>query len=211
MSEPALADHFDTLDQQRRAGEFGIWIFLATEVLFFGALFVGYAYNRTLHPKAFEHAARETLVWAGTVNTALLLASSFTVALAVRAAEAGARRRLATLIRATLALGLGFLAIKGYEYHHDVSKHLIPGHPEFPLHPEATQIFFSFYWAMTGVHAIHMVVGVGLWTAALILLRRGRAWPRRTARIEAFGLYWHFVDLVWIFLWPMLYLVGRAQ
>ncbi|MBK1621978.1 cytochrome c oxidase subunit 3 family protein [Afifella marina] len=204
-----VAEQFDDRGQQRQAAEFGMWIFLGTEVLFFGAIFLGYTLYRMAYPAAFAEAGRETLVLIGSANTAILLTSSLTAALAVKAAEFGRSRLVVRLIAVTIALGLVFLALKGYEYHHDIKSHFVPGDPLFGLSEHAV-IFVSFYWAMTGIHAIHMAIGLGAWVVVAILVRRGRVVPDKTNTVEVVGLYWHFVDTIWIFLYPLLYLVGRS-
>ena len=189
-------------------GKLGMWIFLASEVLFFGGLFVAYLYGRTTWPQGWAAASRHTDVMLGTVNTALLLTSSALVALAVACEEDARQRRwTARLLWATAALGAAFLAIKGFEWHAEWREHLVPG-PTFALAVAGAQQFFALYFVMTGLHALHMIVGV----AALATLARGRARRRAWARanhLEIAALYWHFVDLVWIFLYPLLYLVER--
>ena len=190
------------------AGKLGMWIFLASEVLFFGGLFIAYLHGRTTWPLGWAAASRHTDVVLGTVNTGLLLTSSAVVALAVACeAHAKQRRWTARLLWATAALGTAFLVIKGVEWHADWDKHLVPG-TAFALNVAGAQQFFALYFVMTGLHAIHMIVGVGV----LATLARGRAQGRRWARanhLEIAALYWHFVDLVWIFLYPLLYLVER--
>ena len=190
------------------AGKLGMWIFLASEVLFFGGLFVAYLYGRTTWPQGWATASRHTDVALGTVNTALLLTSSAIVALAVACAEDDTRQRwTAGLLWATAALGAAFLAIKGVEWHADWREHLVPG-PSFAIPVAGAQQFFALYFVMTGLHAAHMAIGAGV----LAVLAHGRAhecsWARAT-HLEVAALYWHFVDLVWIFLYPLLYLVER--
>ncbi|WP_102959497.1 cytochrome c oxidase subunit 3 [Mangrovicella endophytica] len=205
-----VAGHFHDHRQQSRANTLGLWIFLATEVLFFGALFAAYLIYRVLYPQAFETAARETEIAIGTLNTALLLTSSASVAMAVKTARLGQRRATMVLLGVTLALGLGFLAAKGFEYHSDLTKHLWPGSADFPLDPPQTRIFWALYWIMTGIHAVHVTAGLGLWAVILTMIAR-RSFPLESSdKVEIAGLYWHLVDLVWIFLWPILYLVGRS-
>jgi cytochrome c oxidase subunit III len=190
-------------------GALGMWVFLASEVLFFGGLFVAYLYGRTHWPDGWAAASRRTDVVLGTLNTALLLTSSAVVALAVACDEHPRRRRLvAGLLAATAALGLVFLAVKGVEWHADWRERLVPG-PGFALDGvPGAPAFFALYFVMTGLHAVHMAVGVGVLAAFALARRRGRAWAS-ASRIEVAALYWHFVDLVWIFLYPLLYLVSR--
>jgi cytochrome c oxidase subunit 3 len=189
-------------------GKLGMWVFLASEVLFFGGLFLAYLYGRTHWPQGWAEASRHTNVVLGTINTALLLSSSAAVALAVACEEDARQRRwTARLLAITAALGTAFLVIKGFEYHAEWREHLFPG-PSFALQVPGAQEFFALYFVMTGLHGVHMIVGI----AALAVLARGRSKGRDWARanhIEIAALYWHFVDLVWIFLYPLLYLVSR--
>jgi cytochrome c oxidase subunit III len=189
-------------------GKLGMWVFLASEVLFFGGLFLAYLYGRTHWPQGWAEASRHTNVVLGTINTALLLSSSAAVALAVACEEDARQRRwTARLLALTAALGTAFLVIKGFEYHAEWREHLFPG-PSFALQVPGAQEFFALYFVMTGLHGVHMIVGI----AALAVLARGRSKGRDWARanhIEIAALYWHFVDLVWIFLYPLLYLVSR--
>lgn len=208
--EAVLATHFHDLKQQEEANTLGLWIFLATEVLFFGGLFTAYLIYRSLYPSAFEIAAKETEVLIGTINTFILLTSSLTVALAVKTAKQGLRRATLVLIALTLLLGLGFMGAKAYEYYLDIVHHLWPAAESFKLNPPPTRIFWSLYWIMTGIHAVHVTVGMGLWVTIFTMIWR-RSFPlAASSKVEITGLYWHLVDLVWIFLWPLLYLVGRA-
>jgi cytochrome c oxidase subunit 3 len=189
-----------------------MWVFLATEVMFFGGLFLGYTVYRTQHPQAFAAASHHLKMPLGAANTAVLLTSSLTVALAVHAAHLGRRRALAAFLLATIVLGLVFLGIKGMEYYYEYVEHLIPGrlfHYEGPAPAEGVQLFFLFYFAMTGLHATHMIVGIALMTVMAVLAWRGRFSTEYYSPIEMSGLYWHFVDIVWIFLFPLLYLIGH--
>lgn len=189
-------------------GKLGMWVFLASELLFFGGLFVAYLYGRTAWPQGWAAGSRHTDVVLGTVNTALLLTSSAVIALAVACEEDARQRRwTARLLALTAALGTAFLAIKGVEWHAEWREHLLPG-PGFALGIAGAQEFFALYFVMTGLHAVHMIVGI----AALAALAAGRAHDRdwaRASHVEIAALYWHFVDLVWIFLYPLLYLVER--
>ena len=207
----ALAHHFDNLDQQREAGTLGMWVFLVTEVLFFGGLFTVYAVYRGLYPDAFAAASHELDIGLGTTNTAVLITSSLTMALAVHAAQLGQRRVVMTFLMLTMALGLTFLGIKGLEYYHKFVEHHVPG-PDFRFEKEYfrhAQLFFSLYFLMTGLHALHMVIGFGIMTWMLWWTWRGVITAEYYSPIEISGLYWHFVDIVWIFLFPLLYLLGR--
>jgi cytochrome c oxidase subunit III len=195
-------------DAEPDTGKLGMWVFLASEVLFFGGLFVAYLYGRTHWPQGWAQASRHTDVVLGTINTALLLSSSAAVALAVACEEDARQRRwTARLLALTAALGTAFLVVKGFEYHAEWREHLFPG-PSFALDTPGAQEFFALYFVMTVLHGVHMIVGI----AALAVLARGRSQGRDWARathIEIAALYWHFVDLVWIFLYPLLYLVSR--
>lgn len=207
----AHAHQFDDIGQQHEASWIGMWIFLATEVMFFGGMFVGYTVYRSVYPQAFAGASNHLDVLLGSINTAVLICSSFTMALAVHNAEAGDSRRLVRSLLCTIGLGALFLGIKFFEYYTKFQEHLVPGSAfrfEGPLARPA-EIFFSFYFAMTGMHALHMIIGIGLLTALIVKARRSRFSPYYYTPVEIIGLYWHFVDIVWIFLFPLLYLVGR--
>ena len=207
----ALAHQFDSLGQQTDAGSLGMWVFLATEVLFFGGLFTTYTIYRVFYSAAFSAASHELDIVLGTINTAVLITSSLTMALAVHAAQLGRRRHLLTLLVLTMALGTVFLGIKGLEYSHKFAEHHVPG-PTFQFEKEYfrhAQIFFSLYFIMTGLHAIHMIIGIGVLLVMWVLAWRGKFTAEYFAPIEISGLYWHFVDIVWIFLFPLLYLIGR--
>ena len=210
-AHPALAHQFEDLEQQREVASLGMWLFLVTEVLFFGGLFLVYSVYRGWYPADFAAASHELIVWAGTLNTVVLITSSLTMALAVHAAETGNRRLLILLLLATMALGCVFLGVKAFEYRTEYLEHHIPGSsfefaPEHALH---AQIFFSLYFIMTGLHAVHMIIGLAVMAVMVWLSWRGRITPEYSNPIEVAGLYWHFVDIVWIFLFPLLYLIGR--
>jgi cytochrome c oxidase subunit III len=210
--EDLRREPWDGLAIQREASTFGIWVFLASEALFFGALLLAYTVSRVSHPEAFAAAARETNVWLGTLNTAILLTSSLTMAVASQAAqeESTARGRLpASCLALTAVLGLAFLVVKGFEYAEDVGKGLVPG-AHFALPQAASQLFFALYWILTSVHAVHLTLGI---VAVSRLAIRGWRAPGRLAgspQVEVTALYWHLVDVVWIFLYPLLYLADRT-
>lgn len=196
-------------EPEQGTGAFGMWVFLASEVLFFGGLFVAYLYGRTHWPEGWAAASRRTDVVLGTVNTAVLLTSSALVALAVACDEhPRRRRRVGLLLGATAALGLAFLAIKGVEWHADWKERLVPGASFALAGVPGAQEFFALYFVMTGLHAVHMMVGVGALAAFAWGRARRRAWAA-APHVEVAALYWHFVDVVWIFLYPLLYLVSR--
>jgi len=222
VHHPALQHHFENLEQQREAGTLGMWIFLVTEVMFFGGMFFAYTLYRYLYPLEFASASNHLSWKLGAFNTAVLIISSFTMALAVYSVQIGKQRRLVVFLIITILLGLTFLGVKAVEYKEKFDSHLIPGklipgHEFDPSHihllpgaaPQQTQIFYWIYFAMTGMHALHMVIGVGLLSVMLFWSMRGRFDPEYHNPIEISGLYWHFVDLIWIFLFPLLYLLGR--
>lgn len=213
MTDSTHAEQFDTAAQQGEAATLGMWIFLATELMFFGPLFFGYVYGRTHYPEGFAAASRHTDVMLGTINTALLLTSSLLMAIAVEARKAGATHLAARLLPIVAALGLAFLAIKGIEYRHEWQEHLLPtagfSFPE-QKHADAARIFYFLYFGMTGLHALHLIIGIALMSVFALGLSRGARRFASAERIEVAGLYWHFVDVIWIFLYPILYLVGRS-
>ena len=206
-----VAHQFENYEQQQDTATLGMWIFLATEILFFGGIFVGYTIYRTWYPAVFGEASRKLDIVFGTINTAVLLCSSLTMAMAVHSAATGRRKPLMGYLAATMLLGGVFLGIKAVEYTEHIRHHLYPGAGFRYAGPEArsAEIFFSLYFAMTGLHALHMIIGISLLSVLLVLARRGRFTPEYYSPIEMSGLYWHFVDIVWIFLFPLLYLIGR--
>ncbi|MDB5351489.1 MAG: cytochrome c oxidase subunit 3 family protein [Planctomycetota bacterium] len=204
-----LAPQFDDAEQQHDSDSLGMWVFLVTEVMFFGGLFAAYAVYRYLDFPAFVAASRRLSVTLGAINTAVLLTSSLTMALAVRAVQLGRRRELVYLLLATISLGAVFLGIKAYEYYDDYLHHLIPGSRfafDGPF-PARVEMFFVLYFFMTGLHAFHLIVGIIMVGIITFLAWRRRSVVQGTTQVELVGLYWHFIDLVWIFLYPMLYLV----
>ena len=210
MSEISRALHepWPSLNRQKEAVSFGVWVFLASEVLFFGGLFLAYTLYRNIYPHGFVAAARETEIFFGTFNTAVLMTSSLTMAVAVRAAESDMRRLTFWCLVATAALGVVFLVAKGFEYHDDIVNRLVPG-PNFKLHEQGAEIFWAFYWIATGVHAIHLTVGIVI-VGTVAAMLHWRSVPLVGPKYEGVALYWHLVDIIWIILLPLLYLVGRA-
>jgi cytochrome c oxidase subunit 3 len=209
---PAGLQHqFESLDQQGDAASFGMWVFLLTEILFFGGLFCAYTIYRWSYAAGFAEASRDMNIVAGTANTAILICSSLTMALAVFSAAKGRRRALLGFLAATIGFGLAFLGVKAYEYTEHIRHHLLPGAGFRYPGPEArpAEIFFSLYFTMTGLHALHMIIGIGILSTLFIMAWRGRFRPEYYNPVEISGLYWHFVDIVWIFLFPLLYLIGR--
>jgi cytochrome c oxidase subunit 3 len=206
-----VAHQFEDATQQRESATLGMWIFLATEVLFFGPMFLGYTVYRISFPQAFADASRQTLLVFGTVNTAILLLSSLLMALAVRAAALRQRFALSTLLALTALLGVAFLVIKGFEYAHEIREGLLPG-AHFHLasaDPQHARMFFYLYFLMTGVHALHVTIGVICLAASAIRALFSRKPATMTTTVDLLGLYWHFVDIVWVFLFPLIYLAGR--
>ena len=203
--------HFEDVEQQHQASWLGMWVFLATEVMFFGAMFACYFVYRHWYPQAFAAASNHLDIWLGAINTAVLICSSFTMALAVYSAETSRAKPLVRYLVLTIVLGLVFLGIKFFEYYSKFEEQLVPG-SSFKFEESLAgpaEIFFSFYFAMTGMHAVHMIIGIGLLTVLIFKARRGRFSAAYYTPVELTGLYWHFVDIVWIFLFPLLYLLGR--
>jgi cytochrome c oxidase subunit 3 len=242
---PALQHHFDTMDQQREAGVLGMWVFLLTEVLFFGGLFIVYTLYRMWYYEAFAAASKSIAISWGLFNTVVLIGSSLTMALAVRAAQTDKRKATVNWLLATIVLGTVFLGVKVIEYADKFEHHHVPG-PSFvwaeahegagaaadhaatapgvgtaaaegrapaTMGPDelqrTTQLFFSLYFTMTGLHALHMIVGIVILGIIARMAHQGRFDSEWHAPVEMTGLYWHFVDIVWIFLFPLLYLVER--
>ena len=192
--------------------EVGLWVFLASEVMFFGLLFYGYTITRINQPEAFALASAQTDVLLGSINCFVLFTSSLTMALAARSLRLGAPRASLWLLSATWTLGLLFLAIKCYEYHEDIDKHLVPW-GQFGFHgalAAGERMFFFMYFVMTGAHAIHLTVGLGILAVMLVGVARGTYTRENSEAVELAALYWALVDTVWIFLYPVLYLVHRA-
>jgi cytochrome c oxidase subunit 3 len=208
----AHAHHWRSYDEQREASFLGMWLFLITEIMFFGGLFTAYVVYRAAHTEAFKAASHHLDIRLGTINTAVLIASSLTMALAVWGAQIGRRKTLTGFLIATIALGSVFLGIKAIEYGHKFEEGHLPG-PAFHWDaedPAGAQMFFNLYFALTGLHALHMVIGIAVLLALVYFAAKGIFTPENHNLIEGMGLYWHFVDIVWIFLFPLLYLLGRA-
>jgi len=216
----ALAHQFDSLDQQKESSTLGMWIFLATEIMFFGVLFLSYSIYRTLYPQAFALASHTLNVPLGGANTAILIGSSLTMVLAIWAAQVNWRKGIVLFLLATMGLGATFLGIKTVEYREKFETHHVPG-PTFRFVPESAHvkitdpqlerhasIFFSLYFIMTGIHALHMIIGIGVLAVLTVLSWKGKYDAEYHNPLEMTGLYWHFVDIVWIFLFPLLYLLG---
>lgn len=204
----ALQEPWPDLALQREGVSFGIWVFLVSEVLFFAGLFITYAIYRFFNAQAFSEAAAHTAIFYGSLNTAILLTSSLTMTIALRAASVQLRNITLYCLAATAVLGTGFLIVKGLEYRDDIAQNLIPG-PHFPLSPPATQLFWGLYWIMTGIHAIHLSAGILVVLAVIFLFQR-RIIPVQGSTMEGVATYWHFVDSVWLILYPLIYLAGRS-
>jgi cytochrome c oxidase subunit 3 len=240
-ARPELRHHFADEEQQRNAASLGMWWFLGTEIMFFGGMFCGYLVYRRVYFPEFAVASRSLDLVVGTLNTAVLICSSLTVAMSVRAAQLGKRKLQVQLLLATMFFGLVFLSVKGYEWKNKYEEHHIPtfdynavsgegdltkgqksllGLDKLANDPvklqerraeiqQRSKIFFSLYFALTGMHAIHMVVGVGLFAVITFMAWKGKFTPEYHTPLEIAGLYWHFVDIVWIYLFPLLYLIDR--
>jgi cytochrome c oxidase subunit 3 len=212
MPEARASFQFADLRQQHEVAQLGMWTFLATEVLFFGGLILAYAVYRFGYPADFAAAARHTKIVIGAANTAILLTSSFFVAWAVAAARLTAARAAAILLSSAALLGAVFLALKGYEYSQEYREHLVPG-IDFAFaseHASGAELFFMFYFIATGLHAIHVLVGIVVLAVIARQASRHAYSARYHAPITVAGLYWHFVDVVWIFLFALIYLPGRS-
>ncbi len=219
----ALAHHFDNMEQQREAGTLGMWAFLITEIMFFGGLFLGYILFRSKYPQDFAEASRGLNTLWGFINTIVLICSSLTMALAVYYSQVGKRKMIIVFLILTIVLGLTFLGIKAVEYKEKFDHHHVPGAsfkweeghtPQAAAHEMDTgkiQLFYWLYFAMTGVHALHMIIGIGVMLVLLYMAYKGRFSPEYHAPVELSGLYWHFVNIVWIFLFPLLYLIGAHE
>lgn len=190
-----------------------MWVFLLTEVMFFGGMFLAYFVYRQAYPAAFASASNKTNLLIGATNTTVLICSSLTMALAVHFAAIGKQKLIILFLCLTLVLGGTFLSVKAYEYHDKYVHHEIPGHNfecEGCVDAAHTPLFFALYFGMTGLHALHMIIGVGIILFLISQARKGRYTPQWHTPVELFGLYWHFVDIVWIFLFPLLYLIDRS-
>lgn len=197
--------------QQSEATTLGMWMFLVTEILFFGGLFMAYVLYRSMYPGAFAAGSHHLDIGLGLFNTIVLIVSSLTMALAVRSSVLHDRSKAILWLVLTMILGATFLGVKAIEYTEKFTHHLVPGpsfHWDGPLAAQV-QMYFTIYFTMTGLHATHMVVGIGLLVVLLMGALKGPLGQRYATRVETVGLYWHFVDIVWIFLFPLLYLLGR--
>ncbi|MGD0914468.1 MAG: cytochrome c oxidase subunit 3 family protein [Terracidiphilus sp.] len=214
LAEHNLKHHFADLEQQKATSTFGMWLFLVTEIMFFGGLFAAYLIYRLSYFNAWVAGSQTMEIQYGAINTVVLICSSLTMVMAVHSAKIGNRKLTAIFLILTLILGFGFLGIKAVEYHNHWVHHEVPGanfhfEHEGNYDPRHVEIFFSLYFAMTGMHAVHMLIGAGLLTWLLIANARRRFSPEYNTPVEMVGLYWHFVDLIWIYLFPLLYLISH--
>ena len=207
VAHSPLHEPFDSYARQREATQFGMWVFLASEILLFAGLFAAYAVMRWTQGSAFDEAAKHTNQLLGALNTGWLLTSSAALSVAGRANEQGRTRLALAGVWTTLGFGLLFMATKGLEYVEELQEHLWPG-PDFALAAPGAQAFFSLYWVMTGIHSIHLTIGVVLVARLAVMTHRGGL-QRRTDTVEVTTLYWHLVDAVWLVLFPCMYLVRR--
>jgi cytochrome c oxidase subunit 3 len=235
--DPHLQHHFADMGQQKEAAQLGMWVFLITEIMFFGGMFSAYLIYRYWFYTPFVLGSTSLNIVYGAVNTAVLICSSLTMAMGVHSAALGKKKSLITYLIITLFFGLVFLGIKGVEYHDKWVEHHVPGHDfrfdsitdihghEIRTYTDAhghvlkiadtdqgaAQIYFSLYFALTGMHALHMIIGVGLLTTLILMAARDKFSAHWYTPVENIGLYWHFVDIVWIFLFPLLYLISRVK
>ena len=209
----ALQHHFENADQQKDASTIGMWVFLVTEVMFFGGLFLAYFVYRQAYPAAFASASNKTNLLIGAANTTVLICSSLTMALAVHFASIGKKNLIVLFLILTLLLGGTFLGVKAYEYNDKFVHHEVPGQNfdcEGCTDAAHTPLFFALYFGMTGLHATHMIIGAVILIVLISNAAKGAYGPAWHTPVELFGLYWHFVDIVWIFLFPLLYLIDRS-
>ena len=207
-AEYHLPEHYSTPEAHNHAVRLGMWLFLATEVLLFAGLFTGYAVYRTIFPEAFIVGAKHLDLWAGTLNTVILITSSFTVAMAHHYAHTGRNRHAAWNLVASIVMGLGFLGVKSYEYWHKFQEGALPWHYTFhEVHVPGAAMFYTVYFFTTGLHALHVCIGLGVLIWVCRRCFRNEFSAGYYTPVELGGLYWHLVDLVWIFLYPLLYLV----
>ncbi|MBP3957391.1 cytochrome c oxidase subunit 3 [Gemmata sp. G18] len=217
---PVLKHHFEDLGQQHACERLGIWMFLATEILFFGGIFGAYTVYRLWYPHEFVFASSHLNRLFATINTVFLITSSLTITLAIRSAKLGDRAALIRYLLITAALATAFMVVKGFEYAEDFHEHLVPG-PSFSheiekeavdkgLDPGKVQLFLCFYYIMTGIHGIHIIVGIGCILWLVWEAWRGTIPPENYSTVEVVSLYWHLVDAIWLFLMPLLYLAGAG-
>lgn len=212
LDRASVEEQFDDATQQRSAAALGMWIFLATEILFFGVLFTSYTVCRALYPAGFAEASHHTDLLLGSIETAVLLTSSIMVVLGIRAIKLDQRRLASLFLFATAALGAGFLVIHGFEYHDEYIERLVPGIDFYQPgpHSRAMELFYCLYYFITGFHSLHLLIGVTVILVLAVRVSRGAFGPGRFTTLELAALYWHLVDIVWLFVFPLLYLIGRG-
>ncbi len=212
-AQHGLRHHFADMEQQRESATLGMWVFLITEIMFFGGLFAAYVVYRTTHYEAWVIGSEHMEFWIGTINTVILLCSSLLVALAVHASQVGQNRTTALYLWIASAMGVAFLVLKGIEYHAHYLEGSVPGafwHMAVADRP-SVEMFFYIYFVMTGLHALHVTIGIILLAVIGWYAAKGRYSPQYHNPVHVSGLYWHFVDVVWIFLYPLLYLIGHKK
>jgi cytochrome c oxidase subunit 3 len=210
-SRPAyLAHHFSDTTQQSESAKLGMWVFLLTEILLFGGLFVTYAVFRSWNPDMFYNAHKQLNITLGTINTVVLITSSVTVALAIRSIQLNRKRWTISLLATTLILAAVFLVIKYFEYSHKFHLGQLPGkfYTFAGLQGTNPHIFFSVYFAMTGLHGLHVLAGMIVISIMIVRTSRNNFSSEYYTPVELTGLYWHLVDMIWIYLFPLLYLIG---
>ncbi len=209
LPEGILAHHFSSLERQNEAMRLGMWLFLATEILLFAGLFTGYSVYRYQFPLAFAECSRHLEIALGTLNTVVLITSSFTVALSIHYARTDRRRAAALCLMLTIGFALAFLGIKAVEYTAHFHEHSLPGkyYAFKEVKIPGAAMFFTMYFLMTGLHGLHVIAGMSVLSWLLWRTLQGRYSSRYYTGLEMGGLYWHLVDLVWIFLYPLLYLI----
>lgn len=212
MTTDVVAEHFEDIHKQRHAARFGMWVFLVSEVLLFAGFFVLYWAGRSHYPESFEEGVGHNNIAIGTINTGILLTSSFFVALAVALQREGRKTWTALCLWTAAALGLVFLVLKGIEYWQHIAEGAVPGGGTrfYEDKPPALPLFFTLYFVTTGAHALHVIIGMITLIAIGAMAWRGKLQPPRDHVVEIGGLYWHLVDVIWIFLWPMFYLIREV-
>jgi cytochrome c oxidase subunit 3 len=207
-----LAEQFNSPRQQQETAELGMWVFLLTELLLFSTLFVSALILRVLHPASVTAAALHLKMWIGGLNTAVLITSSFTMSAAIELSRMGRQRLMVRCMQITAALGAVFLCLKGYEYYRDYAEHMTPflSWRPYALRGDApAELFIDLYYIITSLHAVHLTIGIGLMLVTARMASRPGFLERHSIRVPITGLYWHFIDLVWIIVYPTLYVLNR--
>ena len=207
MSHADAASVHGHVHRDEVGSRMGMWLFLFTELILFGGMFLVYAVYRFSHPAEFQLAATQLDTLVGTINTILLLTSSLTVAMSITALSRGQRTLSLWLVGATIALALAFMVNKYFEWGHKIEHGIYPRSPELLARPAGEILYFGLYYTMTGLHALHVLIGIGVLTYLIVAIRRGIVTPSWPVRLESGALYWHLVDIIWIFLFPLFYLL----